>query len=376
MKKKLLLLKNSFYHFIRSEKAVLTLIILGMTVGYMTFIIISGVLNSQFEVKGDSSGYNSVSIFLNSNENIEADIMKFLDEEPLGELYNALLIDVGEEGANVIGWKGTSFTRWHAMDQDSAFFTLDQSESDDNIVFISEYLDMLGENTFTFENVEYRIIKQSQLIMFMFIRELPYEVIYFKDESGCSDTIIIPYKTFINNGFKTDILRLDLKQSIHVDKGSNMEKIQSYFEGQEIYFSDSVYQDETETKRVALIRFIFIGMCILALINIFSLFNYWVKHNRKQYFIYAFCGASNTTTFILIASEWFGINLVSFGLGLVLVLAVQSPLAYLGITIKLFVLENALLLVVGYILSFMFSLKTVLKVSNTMNKFDLRGDVS
>jgi len=376
MKKKLALLKNSFYHFIRSEKAVLTLIILGMTVGYMTFILVSGVLNSQMELQADSSSYNSASIVFDNKEDVEADIKIFLDEEPLGELYNALLIDVGEDGANVIGWKGTSFTRWHALSPDGIFFTLDQSESDENIVLISEHLDMLGENKFTFQNVEYHILNQSELSMFMFIRELPYEVSYFKDESGCSDTIIMPYKTFIKNGFQTDILRLDLKQSIHVDKGANMEKIESYFKGQKTYFSDSVYQDESETRRVAFIRFIFIGLCALALINIFSLFNYWVRHNRKQYFIYAFCGASNTTTFMLIASEWFVINLISFGVGLALVLSVRSPLGYLGITIKLAVLENVLLLAVGYILSFLFSLKTVLKVSNTMKKFELRGDVS
>ena len=375
MKKILHLLKENFYQILRNEKATFLLILAGMVIGYTTFILVSGVLNYQMKIQASSSSYNSISILFNENESNENEIKSFFDEKPLGELYNALLIDLGDEETNVIGWKGIDFTRWHALDPGGKFFTLDQSETDENIVIISDNLSEPGAEAFIYKENKYYIINQSFLAFQMFVKELPVEIDYYTDKSGRSDTVIMPYNTFFKNGFHTDILRIDLVESIHIDEEFNMEKLQSYFKGQKIFFSDNVYQDEEEIRRAALVRLLFAGLCILALINIFSLFNYWINNNKKQYFIYAFCGASNVITFTLIAVEWLIINIISFLFGVVLVLLIRTPLNRLDVTIHISITENIVLLGIGYILSFLFSLKTVFRVSNVMNTFDKRSNI-
>lgn len=157
-----------------------------------------------------SSTYTNISVHFGSEENQDI-VMNYLETEPQGELANALLIDLDVEryGAVIIGWKGTRFTRWHAMDPANRFFTSEEVESDALICIRGVDSIEPSVETMILRGQTYDVVQEMMLALPMFLKNLD-----FVDVSADTQVVILPYNTFINQGFHTDILRLDFLQPV------------------------------------------------------------------------------------------------------------------------------------------------------------------
>lgn len=164
-----------------------------------------GALAGAREAASFSSTYTNISVRFALEENRDI-VMSYLKTEPQGELANALLIDLNVEkyGAVVIGWKGTRFTRWHALDPANRFFTSEEVESDAMICIRGVSSIEPSTKTMTLRGQTYEVVQEMMLSLPMFLKNLD-----FVDISADTRVVILPYNTFITQGFHTDVLRLD-----------------------------------------------------------------------------------------------------------------------------------------------------------------------
>ena len=131
------LLKNSLSHLFRCETAASIMILCSLFFVYFSQFTFVSVMNQLRQLQQASSNYTSICI-TPSDSSIAADTLAFFESSPLGEMRNAFVIDLDTSGERpqMVGWKGTAFTRWHALEAGMAFFDERQVESTEHIAIM------------------------------------------------------------------------------------------------------------------------------------------------------------------------------------------------------------------------------------------------
>lgn len=305
------LLKNSILHLVKCEKAALVMIVFSLFCIYFSQFGFSGVMNHLFHLRQASSNYTSICI--TPTEDYAGNTLAFFESSPLGEMHNAFVVDLDTTGnrPQMVGWKGTAFTRWEALEAGMSFFSAEQVESNERIAIMS--VTSLGARpaSRTINETSFAVIEHGSLSVSMLLRKFPTEFAYYVDEYGNDDELIVPYRTFFEEGFIPDAIVLDMREALSGNDQQIFDEVSSYFPNCEIYLVGNSSYTQNRTKEYEEFQLVFSGMSVLSALSIFTFFNGWIRHNARKYHVYMLCGASKVKVFWLVLLEWSTLTLLS-----------------------------------------------------------------
>lgn len=331
--KRLRLMCNIFLGFFSREKRSLSLMaLLALICAWFTLLVGTGALSQRLRSFSSSSTFANVSVVFDQVEPESDAVLNLLQEQPLGEVTNALLIDLHEEenGAIIIGWKGVRFTRWHALEAGKSFFTEEQVESDDLIALRGVGSMDAPRETITLRGSEYRVVDEMMLVFSMFTKGL--EV---KAPSSQPRTIILPYRTFLAQGFHTDVLRLDMAQPVKGSAASITTQLERWFTSGTVVLPPAVAQDSALQESQQRYTLLFGCMFLLALFNVVLLFVQLLRRERQSCVVYSFCGASQGQVLQGGLGSCLMLNAAAALLATMIFLAVRPGLSQMGMSLSL-----------------------------------------
>lgn len=359
--KHLRLTRNIFFGFFAREKRSLTLLVLlALICAWFTLLVGTGALSRRLRSFSSSSTFANVSMVFDQAEPESDAVLNLLQEQPLGELTNALLIDLHEDenGAIVIGWKGTRFIRWHALEADKSFFTEEQVESDELIALRGiGSLDAPAE-TITLRGETYQVVEEMMLAYSMFTKGLG-----FKSQSSMPRVIILPWRTFLQRGFHTDVLRLDLAQPVRGSAASITSQLGRYFSSGTVVLPPAVEQDSALQESQQRYILLFGCMFLLALFNVVLLFVQLLRREGPDCVVYSFCGGSRGQVLQGLMGSCLLLNALAAALATGLFLAVRPALSRAGMTMSLTAGEGIVVFAGAMLLAALASMVPALRMS-------------
>lgn len=359
--KHLRLMRNIFFGFFAREKRSLTLLVLlALICAWFTLLVGTGALSRRLRSFSSSSTFANVSMVFDQVEPESDAVLNLLQEQPLGELTNALLIDLHEDenGAIVIGWKGTRFTRWHALEADKSFFTEEQVESDELIALRGiGSLDAPAE-TITLRGETYQVVEEMMLGYYMFVKDLNVEI-----QSSMPRVIILPWRTFLQRGFHTDVLRLDLARPVQGSAASITSQLGRYFSSGTVVLPPAVEQDSALQESQQRYILLFGCMFLLALFNVVLLFVQLLRREGPDCVVYSFCGGSRGQVLQGLMGSCLLLNALAAALATGLFLAVRPALSRAGMTMSLTAGEGIAVFAGAMLLAALASMVPALRMS-------------
>jgi len=319
----------------------------------------SGALLDQFRSIRSASSYANISLLLGADSVSDA-VLPFVDQQPFGEAENTLLIDLREnenEGI-VIGWKGTRFTRWHAIEPNQSFFSPDQAESN-RLIAIRGLGGDATSPAVELNGLEYEVVQQMPLIFYMFSKDLPIET-----ESADPQVIIIPYRTFLEQGFHADVIRMDFAQPQSKSKADISRIAAQWFSSAEAILPPSAEGDARIQAWQQRYQMIFACMCALSLINTILLHIRLLLRERRRFAVYSFCGASRAALVSAIITAWGLCNAVAAIIAFLCVVWMKRVWTAVGIGILLPIGDAALIFLLTVGLSSIVLFMPMLKISS------------
>lgn len=132
---------------------------------------------------------------------------------------------------------------------------------------------------------------------------------------GDYNSLIIPYKTFLRADYPIN--------AIHCTFSRKLTSKEIDYLKRELSSITNLYEIDMPSKVdinlvSAFIIFIFliVSIQLFAMINIVSLFKFWLTANSKKYSIYSLCGANKSKLNFIILTESIIISIISFALGI------------------------------------------------------------
>lgn len=366
--KRILLLRNNIAHLFRSERIAALIIVCSLfCVDYAQFSF-SGLINHLTQMKRAGSNYTSICITPHSENHVD-EIMMFFESSPLGEMQNAFVIDLDASGERpqMVGWKGTAFTRWEALEAGMSFFSAEQVESYDHIAIMS--VTSLGErpNSRNINGTKYEIIEHGNLSTAMLLRKFQTSFNYFTDEYGNNDELIIPYHTFFHDGFVPDAIVLDLCQALKGSEQEIVQQVADYFPDCDISLVGYSSKTQNSMNEYKSIQILFVFLCLLSALSIFALYNGWVQQNAKQYQAFILSGAKKTSIYGLIFAELGFFVLIAAFLAVLAVHFSDSLYIKIGLAIDINLLDCCGIILIDFILSCISIIKTIHNVCTPEN---------
>lgn len=365
--KLLIIVYNNIIQAIKKEWKSLTIILFSLYCIYLALLAYLGIFNQMAEKRKMSSSFTSVCITPFDTNTFDIKRAKdFFQNSPLGEMRNAFMVDldVTPAGPNIIGWKGTDFTRWEALEPGMRFFTKEEVESTDKIAIMSVTSMGLRPYEMVVRDHTYDIIEHGSLSTRVLLRKFPHEFEFHQDKYGISSLMIIPYQTFFMDSYMPDAIVLDFKNTFTGSQKEAIEQLQKYFPRCEMFFVGSSTQTQAKEVKFTQMLFVFAGMCILSGTNIFSFFNGWIRKNERRYHIYMLNGASKRRIYMMILMEWGTITILAVSLAWVTIHVAAPLLNGWSLMTLLEPLHYLVVCCIGIMISFLTSFRTLFMVTN------------
>lgn len=293
----------------------------------------------------------------------------------------------------LVGWKGENENRWFVLDE-GRFFNQSEVSAGSNVVVISAGLynkpDFKYKSSrFAIDNIEFQItgigILPANSALFIGQKNL-YERYYANGKSNHNyhehehghehdeetrydydyvpvdmhlQTEIIPFTTYQKLGYRPNIVRLEYKYNNLSEYNNIIDKLLTLFPDAAIYAPQPPQQYYSPDMTSKIIQSLL--LTIFAMVNIAALFVYWLAVNKPIHTIYSICGANKKEILALISIEWGIITFIAF-LGSFLLQYIISPLVKaLHVSFEFSILQYALTLVGGYILTMIFIAPQIVK---------------
>lgn len=307
MKQALLIRSVLQGYFERGRRTLPVLILVSLACAYFTLFVGMGALAYRLHAMSGGSSYANVSLVLTGPASPDT-VGAFLQEEPLGAAANALLMDLNERenGAVIIGWKGTLFGRWHALEAGKSFFTEEQAQSNELIAIRGAGFSQAPQATLRLGGAEYQVVQEMPLIFFMFAKNMEIQT-----AGRNPDVVILPYRTFLEQGFRTDVLRVDLARPLVGSERAVKETVSKWFPGAQIVLPPAAAADIRVQADQQRNQAIFLCMCALALANVMILYNQLLRRAKKQCAVFSFCGASRAALVCSLIGAWTVCNFIA-----------------------------------------------------------------
>ena len=360
------LLKNSLSHLFRCETAASIMILCSLFFVYFSQFTFVGVMNHLRQLRQASSSYTSICI-TPLDAGIAEYALAFFETSPLGDMQNAFVVDLDTSGERpqMVGWKGTAFTRWEALEAGMSFFDDRQVESTEHIAIMS--VTSMGERPGerTVNGINYSVIEHGSLSIFMLLRKFPGEFDYYVDQNGNNDELIIPYRTFFADGFVPDAIVLDMKEALTGSDAAIIDLIAGYFPNCHIHLVGSSQQSKARSNEYEQMQALFIGVSLLSALSVFTFFNGWIRQNARQYQIYMLCGATRAKVSLLLLMEWGVLTLAAVVMAYVALIAATPKLDGIGVSISIQFIHYIAITALGLLFSYISSLRTLCTVCQT-----------
>lgn len=361
------LLKNELTHSLKYDRFALLLVAMGLILGFFTLLLCDGMIRGITASQRSLSRYRSISVVF-SGHDVSEEVLDTLEGEVFGAVNNGFAVHLAKnEKYTVIGWKGSSFTRWHALSAGSKFFTAEQADGEERIAFlnISEFDNKNQAKEIELQGKTYRVTGGDSLFLPLFFSGLPEEdpVLSLIQNSYGAPLVIIPYRCFIQDGFTTDVLRLDMKDALTGRRDELEEKLMARFPDDRVYLGNDIEDDSEVQFWFAFYRVVFISMAVMSILNLVVLLRRIVSSQCENFKIYVFCGANMTHVLFLVLSEWVVWGAFSFFLAGTMIWALLPVLNNWRLpTILSF--PRATLVLLGVVaFAFLLTLRTALDVS-------------
>lgn len=365
--KLLIIMRDNIARAIQKEWKSIALILFSLFCIYLALLAYLGIFNQMAEQRQLSSSFTSVCITPSDASAFDIEGAKeFFQNSPLGEMRNAFMVDldVTPAGPNVVGWKGTDFTRWEALEAGMRFFTQEEVESTDRIAIMNvRSMDDRPYET-AVRGHTYDIIEHGSLSTGVLLRKFPQRFVFHRDEYGISDQIIIPYRTFFADAYIPDAIVLDFKNAFTGSEEEAIGQLQRYFPKCEMFFVGSGTQTKAREAKFTQMLLVFAGMCILSGTNIFAFFNGWIHKNARRYRIYMLNGASKRHIYMMVLMEWSLITTSAVVLAWMTVHAIAPLISRWGLTPLPEPIHYPLIGCAGIAISFLTSFRTLFTVTS------------
>lgn len=329
-------LKNS----ILCKKALLSMVVLFVFIALFCFNVILGYAETSYYNSLNGTQYSTV-VFTNMDDKTKStDLLQYVKDTMGYDVGSVLYFkNLGGE-LTIIGWSGTdSQTLWGAH-AGGRMFTKAEMENAENVIYmhlmdymsLNEANDIVvngfeydNENSVTIDGFEYDIVGTGILVSGSFLAAIG---------NDCEQTTInddatyamIPYKTFIKNGYEPDLALLHFNNMNHSQYISAYENLKAAFPDIKITASDN----NSDLDRIDLkIRYVPLGMIMvliigMSLINIISI---WISEQRQIVYVYQICGLSKNKLKLFLLAELFLIVVFSEIMALIVQFLLRSPLA-------------------------------------------------
>lgn len=363
----LTIVRNNIARAIKHEWKSITLIMFSLFCIYFALLAYFGTYNQMAEARRMSSSFTSVCITPFDATTFDNESAKnFFQNSPLGEMRNAFLIDldVTPTGPNIVGWKGTDFIRWEALEPGARFFTIEEVNSSDRIAIMNVTSMGSRPNEMVIRDHTYDIIEHGSFSTRVLLRKFPKKFEFHQDEYGISGLLIIPYQTFFMDSYTPDAIVLDFKNAFTGKQKEAIDQLEEYFPKCNMFFVGSSTQTKEREAQFTQMLLIFAGMCILSGINIFTFFNGWIRKNGRRYHIYMLNGASKRYVYMMILMEWGSLTVSTVLLSWIAIHLISPILNQWGLTPLLYPVHYLLICCAGIMISFLFSFRTILSVTN------------
>lgn len=346
--------------FAREKRALSLMALLALICAWFALLVGTGGLTQRLRSFSSSSTFSNVSMIFDQAEPATDVMLQFIQDQPLGETTNVLLIDLYEEenGAIIIGWKGTKFTRWHALEVDKSFFSEAQVESDERIAIRGVNSIDASRDTIILRGEEYQVVDEMMLIYAMFTKDLNLEI-----RSSQPRVIILPYRTFLQQGFHANVLRLDMAQPILGSEASITSQLECYFASGTVVLPPAMETNDALQESQQRYILLFGCMFLMALLNVVMLFVQLLRRERPNCVVYSFCGASQAQVLRGVLGSCLMLNVVAALLAVVMFGVVSPALTRAGMTIALPAGEELTVLAAAMLIAALASMIPALQMS-------------
>lgn len=313
MKYFLIILKD-LKGFMTVQSRVFIIMILGLAAAFFVFIYLYALnmdTRNEFET---NFGYKNrtYSITFNS-KNIKQKykiVNEILKSNSLPAQSQIHLIKSAERDKDMNLFGYVSDIQLFYFDEGREFTQKEQKNSDDVIIpwfgFLdySKQLSYLGRS-FKVDGIDFKIVGVA---------------------SACKEkTVFMPLNTFLKYNYDINIMNLTFKKKLN----SKEEKLLIQLikgNDDEAKISIPSKTDPYILKQFYIKLLVYTVSVLFALINVISLFKFWLLFNLRQYTVYKLCGATNRAIYSLIMLEASLLSIFPFLLGFIIYLSVAPVL--------------------------------------------------
>ena len=330
-------LKNS----ILCKKALLSMVVLFVFIALFCFNVILGYAETSYYNSLDGTWYSTVAFTNMDDKTKSTDLLQYVKDTMGYDVGSVLYFkNLGDE-LTIIGWSGTdSQTLWGAH-TGGRMFTKAEMENAKNVIYmhLMDYMSLNEDknivvngfeydsevNSVTIDGFEYDIVGTGILVSNSFLAAIGNDC----EQTSINDDVtyaMIPYKTFIKNGYEPDLVLLHFSNMNHSQYISAYENLKAAFPNIKITVSDN----NSDLDRIDLkIRYMPLGMIMvliigMSLINIISI---WISEQRQIVYVYQICGLSKSKLKLFLLAELFLIVVFSEIMALTVQFLLRSPLA-------------------------------------------------
>ncbi len=207
-----------------------------------------------------------------------------------------------------------------------------------------------------------------------FVEDTGYKIVGVA--SGCPNkTIYIPLKTYLNKKFRIDYVSITFSKQLNsVTEKFFIDLIKGLIPNAKIENPPPV--DKTELNQFLTGLLIIILMVTLSIINIITLYNFWIRSNIRLYYIYIICGATKKLIYTIIGIEAALLSISSFMIALIVFLSINPLLINTGISLQVRIIDILVCLVIILISIFISVINILRKIGKSLDscKIKLGGD--
>lgn len=291
----LLTIINDLKTFITSERRIFLIFACSLTVAAISFLILfSFCLSSrnsfyeEFGYKTRTYGINFNNIDKTKKDYILKSIQKFSELPNIDEINVASKVKLSNgESIVIVGYEAKRDLFYCT---EGKKFTNEELESGNNIVIPwSGYFDYSK--------------KTSYLNTDFLINNTKFKVLGIADYD-CENKAFIPLKTYLNNNFDTSFLSIVFSKRLN----STQElKLTTFLQKIDSTIGIIIPPKVDKSQETQFIERLVIYICLLifTLINVISMFTFWIYKNAGKFKIFRLCGANNFMVYIIVLAEAF-----------------------------------------------------------------------
>lgn len=335
-----------FFQFLKNsllcKKSLSFMVILFVFIALFSYNGVLGYVEYEYYNSFNATWYTSVA-FTDIDEKTKSTDLLYYVQNTMGyEVGSVLYFKNISDELTLIGWSGTDHQSYWGSYTGGRMFTKEEMENAENVIYMHlmdyEYLNGGYEHSESPEIFEYDSETDS-----VTIEELKYNIVgtgvltagpFYEamgkdcEQSAVSDDLsyaMIPYKTFLKNGYEPELILLHFNGMNHSQFMRAYNNLKKEFPNSKITASDNNSDADRIDGKIAYGKFglmmeLIIGM---SLINIISI---WISEQRQIVYVYQICGLSKRKLKLFLFAELF--FMVVFGeiAALIVQFLLRSPL--------------------------------------------------